>query len=276
MNLKFSYPKKKKGICKGAESACSHDDGSIVTTVSTDISDDDLSSSLQASSLPSMHSSICSHDSLNSSLCVSTNSSLRSRYSRTYSVKTSNMLRRKKVVFDINQIEWKFVESYIPYSADIWWSKEEVKQRQTDMGRVLLDYSRDEQERIRQYSKAYHNARRQSGISKRDQKDGSIDFCARSKVNISNADYQTIVQGKAAGWDGLEKVFAPNESTRSSITATIVASYRNCRQVDVSHLTSSGNNLNQELRSIAKSLTLCDRSWAVIMGNADRAALQLP
>lgn len=258
------------------------DEGSVVSNASTDTTllDDSLHvSSLHKSS--SLHSAGSDYDnSFNSSIGISWNSSIRSRSKGTK--KTS--LKRKHVSFNDNKITWTIVESYKGYSADLWWSKDEVKQRQIDMNQVLFEYSQEELGNIRQYTNAYHNARKKSIVSKHHNND-SIDLTSKSKINLSNEDYKSIVRGKANGWDGLEKVILSSSKsttsmTRQSIVQTILNSYydmkyKKINQDSISSSQNKNNDPENRLRSLSKSLTSSDRSWAVVMGNADRDALSL-
>lgn len=203
------------------------------------------------------------------------------RVSETYN--NNNIIKKKKVSFDDKRIQWIDVESYMLYSADIWWSKDEVKQRQLDLHRIFFEYQPNEFDNIFRYSRAYCNARNQSIVSK-EQLTENENGGTKSMVSISNEDYRSIVQGKAAGYDGLEKCLALSSSDdvvddmtarRKKIIKTIVTSFRTMC------LNRSKDNdddmllIHRKLRSIAKSLTSCDRSWAVIMGRSDHDAALL-
>lgn len=212
------------------------------------------------------------YDSFNSSLGVGSNHSIRSKSASSKGTKKVS-LKRKNVSFNDCNIKWIMVESYKGYSSDIWWSKEEIKQRQLDMSKVLFEYTSDELFKIGKYTDAYHNARHQSVISKHHNNKNSMD---KSKINLSNDDYKMIVNGKSNGWDGLEKVSSSsnkNFMTRQMIVTKIVNAQYDKSGCHIDNNKNSNNDLENIIRSLSKSLTTSDRSWAVVMGKADRDAL---
>jgi hypothetical protein len=135
----------------------------------------------------------------------------------------------------------------------------------------------------------------------------SIAAPSKSKITVSWDEYKIIVHGKSKGWTGFERMLgspriinnnspADNILPASSlsllhddhdgwmtvheIVQTIVTSYQTiiASSYDTSHTTNqyaTYDTVAQKLRSLSKSLTAGDRSWAVVMANADRDASHL-
>jgi hypothetical protein len=302
------------------ESSCVFTSEEMFTTTSDD-DDTTVASSLNGLSLhrSSGHGSVCSL----LSNCESIQSCLRRSSSSTR--RSHPKTKRPKVKFDPT-IQWKTVESYIKYSANLWYTKEEAHHhRHDDFGRnIIQSYTATELCQICHYSKTYHMARHTSTISnqhqeKRTHQGGTAKEgrSSKPKINISTEEYQVIVQGKAKGWEGLERIFDPGNNnsnhdsgngpavsssedvvvirTRRDIVQQIVAEYQEMmlghqemtygpnrdhhhRSIDTPswHSTSSTSTKKydkiRKLQALSKSLTLFDRSWAVIMGSADHDA----
>jgi hypothetical protein len=189
---------------------------------------------------------------------------------------------RKRVSFKDDKTQWNIVESYVQYSSDLWWSKDEMRQRRLDMSsKALVEYGAEELCQMLQYAETYHSARQLSKVSSQPQQiknNQTTESCTMSRISISSEEYKIIVQGKAEGWEGLERHIKLSPSlncdttkmmNRQAITKQVVQAY-----VEMTFLHNVHPNASaRKLRMLSKSLTSFDRSWAVIMGSADRDAL---
>ena len=104
--------------------------------------------------------------------------------------------------------------------------------------------------------------------------DDTIKLTSKSScVSLSNRSYQCIVNGKMAGYAGIEHICRPkmqmecSDGTIRKITIPqLIVRASHCRP-DL-----SGNK--DLLHSYARSLKKFDRSWAAVMGRTDHDALK--
>jgi hypothetical protein len=197
-----------------------------------------------------------------------------SNHGSTTNHKTSQS-QRKRVRFNYDMTQWNMVESYLQYSSDLWWSKDEMRQRRIDMSsKTLMEYRSEEICQIKQYANTYHSARQQLIVSNHPPQEGHT----KARISILSDEYKIIVRGKSKGWVGLERQ-TKLSSCSNCDTTKILNSQTIVKQIVQAYAEMTfrhnihPNDSARMLRALSRSLTSVDRSWAVIMGNADRDAL---
>lgn len=165
----------------------------------------------------------------------------------------------------------------IPYHC-IWWSKLEIKDNKVEQQKFTV-YDEHVKAIAREYLFAYNKGRKQVH-------EHSI---SNKKGVLSKEYYHSLVLGRTYGFAGLEqysRVFLDTLNENRSIVKEIVHRHRELNEKKVNNrnilLGMSPNNntgwnglyddIAEQLGMYARALTSADRSWAFLLGNADKEA----
>lgn len=175
--------------------------------------------------------------------------------------------KRKSVHFKSrSQATVHRVDSFQRFASDLWWSKDEMrrnKEAQSDMTKEKQEV----QLVARDYLLGIERGRKQVIT------DQNYDRAVEGLENsyISEEYYKKIVAGRINGNAGLEVFTDSHFDYRRKerlIVANIVYQYSNLLQSCTTQ-----SEVDYKLCSYARSFSLPNRSWARVLGNADRDAV---
>jgi hypothetical protein len=143
------------------------------------------------------------------------------------------------------------VESYRQYAKDLWWSLEDIEKSKSEQF-DLTKASVNDLAKVKAYFRGISEAQRQL-------REPLLGPQERRKNQIASDCYRQIIAGRAIGLGGLEMyLMAGNRQEVQYIVSSIVQKFK--------------DSDNESSYVYAKSLTNFYRTWAIILGHADRDA----
>lgn len=176
----------------------------------------------------------------------------------------SNTRTKQKKVVTFGSKKIRNIEPFLPYAADMWWSKAETsahKKNQSDFSNATAV----EKELARKYLKGVYRGR--SKLRKM-QEESIPNQSSPNDLLVLKDSYQQLLEGRIYGLAGLETYMNGHSEVRQSMFK-IVERYHS-----FVHSPQQNDDSDTDFYSYVRSVTAADRAWAEILGRVDAEAAQ--